>query len=109
MTDRRDVVGLGKYEGEVVQILPPDMSVGGEVTAGVASARVDLSGAIFVQLVADGDIFINFGDNTVDAAGTHLRHREGVQVYCVPPGDTHLAYIRAAGADQTVNWRKMGL
>lgn len=92
-------------------VLP--ISAGADVTAATASARVgafdDRTQAVRFS-VQGADVRVKFGDSTVTVtASTGYRLMDGMtDVFQVPPGATHFAYIREDSTDASLNYVELG-
>jgi hypothetical protein len=89
--------------GAFVQALAPSTnvsdSVGGSSRRSALPANCDV-----VRVCADTDCFIKFGDVTVVAASTDLLFLKGAEVFAIPAGATHVAYIQqSAGGTVSVS------
>jgi hypothetical protein len=92
----RDQVGLP------IQALYPDPAQAVTGAVGAASVRVALpTGADVVRVATLGDCFIKFGTVTVVATAADSIFPKGSEVFRVPAGVTHLAFIQS-GAGTTI-------
>lgn len=64
---------------------------------GGVSDRVALpTGSEIVRVGVSNDCYALFGDNTVAADGTSMFLPKGVEVFRVPTGATHIAFIQSS-------------
>lgn len=81
--------------GHAIQALAPEAGTTATGTVAGTSARVALpTGAEVVRVCAVNDCYIRFGDSSVTAAGTDALFIKGAEVFKVPAGATHLAFIQ---------------
>lgn len=76
-----------------VQALAPAACV--PVTVGAVSSRYALPSETFcVRIAAVNDCYVAFGNGTVNADGTSHLFLRGSEVFKVPNGATHVAFIQ---------------
>ena len=70
------------------------------IAVGVTTARVALptgvTGGDIVRIASNTDSYIVFGTSTVDATTSDALFTQGVEIFHVPAGATHLASIRVS-------------
>jgi hypothetical protein len=87
--------------GAFIQALAPAASVSTAVTA--ATARVAIpANCDCVRIAANTDCYFKFGTSTVTAANTDPIFLKGVEVFKIPAGATHVAFLETA-ADGTAS------
>lgn len=88
---------------KAVQVLGHDSTSVVVGTVGGSSARVALpSNSAVVEVGSLTDCHIAFGDSSVEASASSSVFPKGAAIYKVLPGQTHLAFILAAGASGAV-------
>lgn len=94
--------------GSMIQLLPPDMSAGGNQAFNATSAAIDVTGAAVIRVVCDQDCYLDFGTSAaVTAAVGDYLVPAGAEIIALPEGTTHVAVIQSSTGG-TLNWRKMG-
>lgn len=85
--------------GNPVQALAP--STVASVAIGAVSANVAIpSGADVVRIGVTNDCFATFGISTVTTDGLKMFLPKGSEIFKVPTGATHVAFIQSAVAGQ---------
>lgn len=84
-------------EGDAIQVLAPHgAAVNGNI--GASSARLTLPSADVVRVSCSIDTYVRFGDVSVNADSSSMLFLSGTEVFKVPEGAEHLAFI-AFGAE----------
>jgi len=83
--------------GVPIQALAPDYSPASVSVAsiGATSDRVSVpAGSDIVRIASNKPCYFTFGDETVEADGTSSLFPGGVEMFRVPSGATHIAFIQ---------------
>ncbi len=101
MTDKKYVTGgVHSLNGDTIQVLPLNHTNDFFVSLVVSQVRVTLNGANIVRISTSVDVFLQFGNSGVAAVANttgNTYHPQGVEVFAVPEGATHVSMVKAAG------------